>query len=162
MYATSKAWNTLYQFWVHTTVIRRMPALIEFIFMTPSHHRVHHDRRVHCNYGGVFIIWDRMFNSFIDEGETLSFTRPSFDQDERVVCVPRVVVHVCVSALFTGRASCLHWCRYGILTSPASWNPFVLQFHHVAHIAKRMWEAKTLTGKWHALWRGPGWRCADV
>ena len=43
------------------------------LMATPSHHRVHHDRRVHKNFGGVFIIWDRMFGTFQDEldhGET--------------------------------------------------------------------------------------------
>lgn len=71
-YATSHSylalsqWNTLYQFWVHTTLIRRLGPL-EWVFNTPSHHRVHHDRRVHRNYGGTLIVWDRMFGTFMDE-----------------------------------------------------------------------------------------------
>ena len=66
LYITCVAWNTIYQFWVHTCCIRRL-GLLELILMTPSHHRIHHDRRVHKNYGGVLIIWDRMFGTFLDE-----------------------------------------------------------------------------------------------
>ena len=49
---------------VHTTVVRRLGPL-ELVLMTPSHHRVHHDRRVHKNYGGLLIVWDRIFGSFV-------------------------------------------------------------------------------------------------
>lgn len=65
-YLALSQWNTLYQFWVHTTLIRRLGPL-EWVFNTPSHHRVHHDRRVHRNYGGTLIVWDRMFGTFMDE-----------------------------------------------------------------------------------------------
>jgi alkylglycerol monooxygenase len=58
--------NLIYQFWVHTCVVRRMGPL-EHVLMTPSHHRVHHDRRVHKNFGGMFILWDRIFGTFLDE-----------------------------------------------------------------------------------------------
>eukprot|EP00759_Apiculatamorpha_spiralis_P014238 PhF_6_TR20993/c0_g1_i1/m.30120/K15537/AGMO; alkylglycerol monooxygenase len=58
--------NLLFQFWVHTCVIRRM-GFLEYIFVTPSHHRVHHDRRVHKNFSGMFICWDMIFGTFLDE-----------------------------------------------------------------------------------------------
>jgi sterol desaturase/sphingolipid hydroxylase (fatty acid hydroxylase superfamily) len=61
--------NTLYQFWIHTQLINRMGPL-EWIINTPAHHRVHHgvdDPYIDRNYAGVFIIWDRLFNTFIDE-----------------------------------------------------------------------------------------------
>lgn len=51
-------------------LIRRLGP-VEWLFMTPSHHRVHHDRRVHKNFGGMFIIWDRMFGSFLDEEDSV-------------------------------------------------------------------------------------------
>ena len=50
------------QFWVHTCLVRRLGP-IEWIFSTPSHHRMHHDRRLHKNFGGILIIWDRMFGT---------------------------------------------------------------------------------------------------
>lgn len=61
--------NLIYQFWVHT---RHVPKLgwVEWLFVTPSNHRVHHaQNRVYIdrNYGGVFIIWDRLFGSFQEE-----------------------------------------------------------------------------------------------
>ena len=61
--------NLLYQFWTHTEVISKLGPL-EFIFNTPSHHRVHHGRNPYCidkNYGGILIIWDRLFGTFAAE-----------------------------------------------------------------------------------------------
>lgn len=60
----------LYQFWIHTEYIQKLPAPIEYIFTTPSHHRVHHGSDAHYldkNYGSTFIIWDRMFGTFMPE-----------------------------------------------------------------------------------------------
>lgn len=61
--------NLIYQFWVHT---RHIPKLgwYERVFVTPSNHRVHHAQNqiyIDRNYGGVFIIWDRLFGSFQEE-----------------------------------------------------------------------------------------------
>lgn len=61
--------NLIYQFWVHTEHVPKLGP-IEWIFVTPSNHRVHHARNtryVDRNYGGVFIIWDRLFGSFQQE-----------------------------------------------------------------------------------------------
>ena len=63
--------NLLYQFWVHT---RHVPKLgwFEWFFVTPSNHRAHHAQNalyMDRNYGGVFIIWDRLFGSFQEEDE---------------------------------------------------------------------------------------------
>lgn len=62
--------NLVYQFWIHTERIGKLWAPIEFILNTPSHHRVHHgmDRQyLDKNYGGIFILWDRLFGSFAAE-----------------------------------------------------------------------------------------------
>ena len=62
--------NLIYQFWIHTEVIGRMPRWFEAVMNTPSHHRVHHatnPRYLDANYAGVFIIWDKMFGSFTPE-----------------------------------------------------------------------------------------------
>lgn len=66
MFVTVGALNLIYQFWVHT---RHIPELgpLEWIFVTPSNHRVHHaqnDCYVDTNYGGVFILWDRVFGTY--------------------------------------------------------------------------------------------------
>ncbi|MBY0489852.1 MAG: sterol desaturase family protein [Gemmatimonadaceae bacterium] len=69
-FAVCYALNLVYQFWIHTRVIHRLPAWCEAVFNTPSHHRVHHgvnpeyqDR----NYAGVFIIWDKLWGTFTPE-----------------------------------------------------------------------------------------------
>lgn len=62
--------NLIYQFWIHTEAIRRMPRWFEAVMNTPSHHRVHHGvnpRYLDANYAGVFIVWDKMFGSFVAE-----------------------------------------------------------------------------------------------
>jgi sterol desaturase/sphingolipid hydroxylase (fatty acid hydroxylase superfamily) len=64
------ALNLLYQFWIHAAWIPRLPAPIEWLFNTPSHHRVHHASNreyLDCNYGGVLIVFDRLFGSFVEE-----------------------------------------------------------------------------------------------
>jgi alkylglycerol monooxygenase len=75
------AFNTLYQFWIHTETINKLPKWIEFIFNTPSHHRVHHGRDpkyIDKNHAGSLIIWDRMFGTFQEEEErpTYGITKP--------------------------------------------------------------------------------------
>ncbi|PQA86891.1 sterol desaturase family protein [Hyphococcus luteus] len=69
MVAFVGAISLLYQFWIHTELIDRMGPF-EWIFNTPSHHRVHHatnPRYLDANYAGILIIWDRMFGTFIPE-----------------------------------------------------------------------------------------------
>lgn len=66
---TVSAANLIYQFWVHTQHIRRIGPF-EAVLMTPSHHRVHHaqnERYIDKNYGGMFIIWDRLFGTYEPE-----------------------------------------------------------------------------------------------
>jgi len=61
--------NMIYQFFLHTELVGKLPRPVEFVFNTPAHHRIHHSRRrehLDKNYGGIFIIWDRMFGTVID------------------------------------------------------------------------------------------------
>lgn len=62
--------NLLYQFWVHTERIGKLPRPYEYVFNTPSHHRVHHASQggyLDRNFGGILIVWDRMFGSWVGE-----------------------------------------------------------------------------------------------
>jgi sterol desaturase/sphingolipid hydroxylase (fatty acid hydroxylase superfamily) len=62
--------SLVYQFWIHTEAIGRLPRWIEAVMNTPSHHRVHHatnPRYLDRNYAGIFIIWDRLFGTFVAE-----------------------------------------------------------------------------------------------
>ncbi|RON19104.1 hypothetical protein BK660_19690 [Pseudomonas brassicacearum] len=71
VFVSVAALNLLYQFWVHT---RHIPKLgwFEWFFVSPSNHRAHHAQNalyMDRNYGGVFIIWDRLFGSFQEEDD---------------------------------------------------------------------------------------------
>ena len=68
---TVNAINLIYQFWVHTQIVRRL-GVLDRILVTPSNHRVHHaqnERYIDKNYGGMLILWDRFFGTFEDESE---------------------------------------------------------------------------------------------
>ncbi|MFY0254308.1 sterol desaturase family protein [Chitinophaga sp. 30R24] len=70
MVMSMQAISLIYQFWIHTEVIRHLPAPVEYIFNTPSHHRVHHGSDIDYldrNHAGVLIIWDRLFGTFTAE-----------------------------------------------------------------------------------------------
>ena len=61
--------NLIYQFWLHTETVPRL-GVLETVFNTPSHHRVHHGvnpEYLDRNYGGVLIVWDRIFGTFAAE-----------------------------------------------------------------------------------------------
>ena len=62
--------NLAYQYFIHTQWVGKLHPAIEFVFNTPSHHRVHHGRNpgyIDRNYGGTLIVWDRLFGTFVDE-----------------------------------------------------------------------------------------------
>ena len=70
MIVTMMSLSLIYQFWLHTETVDKMPAWFEWLFNTPSHHRVHHASNVRYldrNHAGVLIIWDRLFGTFSAE-----------------------------------------------------------------------------------------------
>lgn len=72
MLAICAGLNLIYQFWIHTEAIQRMPRWFEAVMNTPSHHRVHHatnPRYLDRNYAGVFIVWDKLFGTFEPEND---------------------------------------------------------------------------------------------
>ncbi len=76
MVLLAQAWSLIYQFWIHTEKIRKLPRWFEAIFNTPSHHRVHHgvnEQYLDRNYGGILIIWDRAFGTYEPEGERVRY-----------------------------------------------------------------------------------------
>lgn len=71
LFITMASIDTLYQFWIHTRLIGKLGPL-EWVLNTPSHHRVHHAKNpkyIDKNHGGVLIIWDRLFGTFVEEEE---------------------------------------------------------------------------------------------
>jgi sterol desaturase/sphingolipid hydroxylase (fatty acid hydroxylase superfamily) len=74
--------SVLFQFWVHTEYIKKMHPIIEYIFATPSNHRVHHgtqEKYLDKNYAATFIFWDRMFGTFQKEEE-----RPNYGLTSKI------------------------------------------------------------------------------
>lgn len=77
------ALNLIYQFWVHTRHIDKLPSWYEAVMVTPSHHRVHHalnKEYIDKNYGGVFILWDKWFGSFAAEQKDIKIVYGVSDQ----------------------------------------------------------------------------------
>jgi sterol desaturase/sphingolipid hydroxylase (fatty acid hydroxylase superfamily) len=75
MIATHQAISLIYQFWIHTQTFGRLGPL-EWVLNTPSHHRVHHGTNpqyIDRNYGGILIVWDRLFGTFEAEGEPVRY-----------------------------------------------------------------------------------------
>ena len=72
MVMTQMSISLIYQYWIHTELISKMPKWFEAIFNTPSHHRVHHGTNpqyLDRNHAGIFIIWDKIFGTFEPEVE---------------------------------------------------------------------------------------------
>lgn len=77
-----KSVSMIYQFWLHTEKITKLPGWFEKIFNTPSHHRVHHgsnDEYLDKNFGGILIIWDRLFGTYCPET-----SRPVYGLTEKI------------------------------------------------------------------------------
>ena len=74
MYVSIASAHLVYQFWVHTQHIPKL-GVFEWFFVTPSNHRVHHAQNadyIDKNYGGLLIVWDRLFGTFEEEQEDQS------------------------------------------------------------------------------------------
>ena len=68
--ASAGAIATIYGFWTHTEMVKKLWAPLEYLFVTPSHHRAHHGSNpeyIDTNYANLLIIWDRMFGTFVEE-----------------------------------------------------------------------------------------------
>ncbi|MCL1462683.1 sterol desaturase family protein, partial [Klebsiella pneumoniae] len=68
--------SLVYQFFIHTERVGKLWKPIEFVMNTPSHHRVHHGSNQNYldrNYGGILIIWDRIFSTFEAEDDKVRF-----------------------------------------------------------------------------------------
>lgn len=92
MIFTQQAISLLYQFWLHTEAIDRLGPL-EWVFNTPSHHRAHHGRDLAYldrNYGGILIIWDRLFGTFEPERARVTY---GLTKDIHTHSLPRVAFH---------------------------------------------------------------------
>ncbi|RYZ21749.1 MAG: sterol desaturase family protein [Chitinophagaceae bacterium] len=115
--------SLIYQFWIHTELVHRLPRPIEFLFNTPSHHRVHHGsdlKYLDRNHGGILIIWDRLFGSFQPEEE-----RPTYGLTRNIGSFnPFVVALRTWGDLARKVAKARGWReRVGYLFGPPGWSP---------------------------------------
>ncbi len=115
--------NLIYQFWVHTERIDRMWRPFEFVFNTPSHHRVHHgmDREyLDKNYAGILIIWDRMFGTYQDE-----LFRPHYGLTKPVGTynIWKLQTHEYVAIARDVKATSGLRNRLGYIVGPPGWAP---------------------------------------
>jgi sterol desaturase/sphingolipid hydroxylase (fatty acid hydroxylase superfamily) len=115
--------NLIFQFFVHTERIGRLPRAIEFVFNTPSHHRVHHasdPEYLDKNYGGILIVWDRLFGSYAEE----TF-RPTYGLTKNIDSFNpfRLQYHE-YAAIFRDVRGSRSWRdRLGFLFAPPGWHP---------------------------------------
>lgn len=115
--------NLVYQFWIHTERIDKMWRPFEFVFNTPSHHRVHHGsdpEYLDRNYGGTLIIWDRLFGSFQPE-----IHRPTYGLTKPVGTYNIVTLqtHEYASIARDVRSAAGWRARLGYVFGPPGWAP---------------------------------------
>lgn len=123
MIFTSWSFNLIYQFFVHTERIDRLPRPVEFVFNTPAHHRVHHASDADYldkNYGGILIIWDRMLGTFAAETR-----RPVYGLTKNVESfnVFKLQYHEYGSIARDVRSSRSIRERLGYVFAPPGWQP---------------------------------------
>ncbi len=115
--------NLIFQFFVHTERVGTLPAAVEFVFNTPSHHRVHHasdpdylDR----NYAGILIIWDRLFGTFAAETH-----RPTYGLTHNIDTFNpfRIQYHEYAAIVRDVRQARSWRARLGYLFAPPGWTP---------------------------------------
>jgi sterol desaturase/sphingolipid hydroxylase (fatty acid hydroxylase superfamily) len=115
--------SLIYQFWLHTERIDKMPRWFEFVMNTPSHHRVHHGSNAQYldrNYAGILIIWDRMFGSFEPEGERVIY---GLTKNLTTYNPVRVAFHE-YAAIASDIAAASRWRdRVNVLTRGPGWLP---------------------------------------
>ena len=115
------AFNTLYQFWIHTEAIGKLGPL-EWVLNTPSHHRVHHGRDpkyIDKNHAGSLIIWDRMFGTFQAEEE-----HPHYGITKPTETFNPVKAHwLPIKQLAADVASVRGWNKVKLLFMPPGWYP---------------------------------------
>jgi sterol desaturase/sphingolipid hydroxylase (fatty acid hydroxylase superfamily) len=117
--------NASFQFMLHTETVHKLPRWVEFIFNTPSHHRVHHatnPRYLDANYAGTFIIWDRLFGSFVAEDEA---EPPVYGlvKNLKTFNIFKVLSHEYVGiAQDVSRSGLTPWQRFCYVFAPPGWS----------------------------------------
>jgi sterol desaturase/sphingolipid hydroxylase (fatty acid hydroxylase superfamily) len=125
MILTAEAISLIYQFWIHTETVRKLPAPVEWLFNTPSHHRVHHGKNVAYldrNHAGVLIVWDRLFGTFAAE-DPREPVRYGITHDLSTFNPLRIAVHELVAVARDVRGAATWRAALGFLFAPPGWSP---------------------------------------
>ncbi|KAG0340150.1 hypothetical protein BG000_000627 [Podila horticola] len=131
-YLVHSQFNLLFQVWLHTDIVPRL-GWIEYIFNTPSSHRVHHGRNRYCidkNYGGTLIIWDHMFGTYASE-RLYPDVVATKEEEEPV--------------------------SYGLTVPVNTFDPISIQFGHLVHIYRTILITPGFADKLKVVFYGPGW-----
>jgi len=120
-----KGISLIYQFWIHTEQVRRLPRWFEAVFNTPSHHRVHHatnPRYLDRNYAGILIIWDKLFGTFVpeDDGEACRY---GIVKNLGTFNPARIAFHEWAGIVRDVRAAGTWRERLGYIFGPPGWKP---------------------------------------
>jgi len=141
------ATSLLYQFWIHTEAIDRLPRPLELVLNTPSHHRVHHavnPRYLDANYAGVLIVWDRLFGTFVEERRD---ERPRYGIVKNIGTYNplRIAFHEWAAIARDVRAARSAREAWGYLFGPPGWSPDGSRE-----------TSKMIQARWRAEQRAPG------
>ncbi|MGW3356157.1 sterol desaturase family protein [Streptomyces bungoensis] len=115
--------SLIYQFFLHTERVDKLWRPVEWVFNTPSHHRVHHGSNnvyLDRNYGGILIVWDRLFRTFEPEGERVVYgLTKNIDTHNPL----RVAFHEYAAAWRDVRGARRWRDKAGYLFGPPGWSP---------------------------------------
>lgn len=123
MVLLAQSWSLIYQFGLHTERIGRLPRPLEAVLNTPSHHRVHHganEQYLDRNYGGILIIWDRIFGTFQGETERVRY---GLTKNIRSFRPTRVAFHEFVDMARDVRAAKSWRDKLGYVFRGPGWSP---------------------------------------
>jgi sterol desaturase/sphingolipid hydroxylase (fatty acid hydroxylase superfamily) len=115
--------SLLYQFFLHTERVGKLWRPVELVMNTPSHHRVHHGMNnayLDRNYGGILVIWDRLFRSFEPEGERVVY---GLTKQLRTYNPLVVATHEYASIWADVRAARRWRDRWGFVVRGPGWQP---------------------------------------
>jgi len=118
--------SLLYQFWIHTELIGRMPRFFEAVMNTPSHHRVHHGSNVRYldrNHAGILIVWDRLFGTFEPEDAQREPVRYGLTKNLTTFRPLRIAFHEWATMLRQVRDAGSWRERLGYVFAPPGWSP---------------------------------------
>ncbi|NVJ88354.1 MAG: sterol desaturase family protein [Flavobacteriaceae bacterium] len=122
MVLTQISISLIYQYWIHTELITKMPKWFEAFFNTPSHHRVHHatnPQYLDRNHAGIFIIWDKIFGTFEPEVEKPIYGLIKNINTYNPIKVAFIEWYNMFSDLFSSKTSILNKFKY--LIKPPGW-----------------------------------------